>query len=51
VRRRTLRSLWSHYLLVRERLREREMSGVERRQGSEGPARGQLLSAREIRRR
>ncbi len=29
--RRTLRSLWSHYLRVRQRLAEGDMSGVERR--------------------
>ena len=37
--RRTLRSLWSHYLRVRKRLAEREMSGVERRM-AEREARG-----------
>ena len=37
--RRTLRSLWSHYLRVRKRLAEAEMSGIERRQ-AEREARG-----------
>ena len=37
--RRTLRSLWSHYLRVRQRLAEAEISGVERRM-AEREARG-----------
>ena len=37
--RRTLRSLWSHYLQVRRRLAEGEMSGGERRM-AEREARG-----------
>jgi hypothetical protein len=39
VTRRTLRSLWSHYLRVRKRLAEAEISGVERRM-AEREARG-----------
>src|SRR5215203_6989555 len=39
VRRRTLRSVWSHYLRVRKRLAEAEISGVERRM-AEREARG-----------
>ena len=39
MRRRTLRSVWSHYLRVRKRLAEAEISGVERRM-AEREARG-----------